>query len=594
MALPTIAAVLSFWLNPGPLTNDLPPISGMPAQDQAEQTRHHPDPAITAEQLRQNLKYLSGDDFRGRMTGEHGARLAARWIESRLHRLGLEPIGDSFIHPFAASPLALDQANTNLTLTFASGLGESPDPTNRDYPHSDDFIPHPSGPGGEASGEIVFAGYGIAAPEFEYDDLWGLDFTGKIALVLRWEPQADNRESRFDGKRMLPQARLAAKVRALQLRGAVAVLVADPPGVMHAQIDAAGSPFWPSTSSLYNHLVPLLGIQADRAELSATNFTPRGVADQIFCMLQNQAPLATDIPVAYISRRVLDHVFAATGRNALAWVKETDASGSGSGFATKVDADLTVVILPAKRVGWNLVAVLPGSDPDLKDEYIVIGAHYDHVGANEEGDIWNGADDNASGTVAALALAESFVIASERPRRSLAFAFFSGEEIGLLGASKFLTQGIIKPHAIAAMLNLDMIGRALNKMVHVVGSKSSPLMPTIAARSAEGLDLRFDTEHEEFFDRSDQAVFYYAGIPVLFLNTDEHIDYHTPNDIWSNIEYHSLEQITLMARRAAGMLADLRERPAFVDGYSRLTPLFGRPPQLLVPWPVPFHERLDY
>ncbi len=572
MVLPTSAAWLSLVMSL--YVSSLALAQGSPSN-------YSGDAAISIQRLEEDLAFIAGDDFAGRFTGELGAQTAGRWIESRLKRLNLEPIDGTFIHPFSASPLRLNNELCNLTL-------------GGDFPHGDNFQPHPSAPAGSASGEVVFVGYGINSSEYEYDDLWGLDLVGKVALVFRWEPQANERDSKFNGKKLISAARLQAKIKLLEDAGAVAVLVADPPGVEHAKIEATGAPFWPSTSKLYNQLLPLLSAQTDPKIFTETNFTVKSVADQFYCMLQSQTTLSCEIPVAYVGRRIVDEVFKGRELNAIEWVKETDVSGSGSGFETALNSEITVAFETSERVGWNVVGVLPGSDPQLRDEYLVISSHYDHVGSNEAGDIWNGADDNGSGVVANLALAESLVNAKVSPRRSICFVFFSGEEIGLIGASQFLAQGVLPVEQISAMLNFDMVGRATNNTVHVIGTKSSPILPKLTKRAAKGLNLHYDTEHEEFFDRSDQAIFYRAGIPVIFFNTNEHADYHTPNDKWDAINYSSLEQITLMARRAADSLANLGVRPAFVDGYSRLNPFFGRAPQLLAPWPVPFGQRLDY
>ena len=530
----------------------------------------------------------------GRATGTFEAGVAARWIEARFRRMGLVPVDGSYLHEFPAEPLRIDADASSLVLRPSDGDGEA-----RSFRPGDGFLPHPSAPPGSVEGELVFAGYGIESAEFEYDDLFGLDLTGKVVLLFRLEPQAEDRESRFLGRRMTAEASLARKVKRCQERGAVAVLAASPPGVLSTD-ECPGAPFWPAYSAFFERLVPMLQIQADSTELADTNFTPADAAEQLFCMLQSSSPLGARIPVAYVSRAFVNAAFAAVGADPLAWVRETDISGAGDGFETPLTVKIAILHEEARRPGYNVVGVLPGSDPQLREEYIVVGAHYDHVGRNEEGVIWNGADDNGSGTVAMLALAESFARARSAgqpggaPRRSLAFVAFSGEEIGLLGSAWFLARDRIPVESTAAMVNLDMVGRALNGTVHVIGTKSAAILPKIVERSARDLELRYDFEGEEFFDRSDQVGFYYQRIPIVFFNTDEHEDYHRPSDVWDRIDYATASRITILARRVIQSLADLSKPPSFEDGYRRLQSSFGQSPRLTVPWPVPFEERLDF
>ncbi|MCH2112738.1 MAG: M20/M25/M40 family metallo-hydrolase [Planctomycetes bacterium] len=549
------------------------------------QTALPADFKIEEDQLRQDLCWLASDRMEGRMTGERGAELAARWIEARMVRAGLEPLEGRFVLPFAATAARLDEA-TRLQITKPGGTWERGP--------GEPFMPHPMSPTGQAQGDIVFAGYAIVAPELEYDDLWGLDLRGNIALVFRWEPQAEDRDSAFLGRRLTEHALLRQKIRACADRGAVAVLVADPPHTDQSRRSAAADAYWPAHSALFQQLVPMLQRQVDPAELAETNFRPEDLADQFACMLQAQAPISAAIPVAYVGRSVVDEVFQSTGTSPEEWAHDVDASGMGSGFSTTLTAHINITHQPAARIGWNIAGMLPGTDSDLKEECIVLGAHYDHVGRNADGDIWNGADDNGSGTVGLLQLMDAIANGSWKPKRTLVFVFFSAEELGLLGAAHFLASGAVPIDSIAAMVNLDMIGRAAKHSVHIIGAQSSPDLPSLVQQASAELDLSWGMENEEFFDRSDQAVFYFSGIPVVFFNTDEHPDYHTPRDTWDKVSYTDLAAITQMAGRLAALLADAEHRPLFQDGYRRMQARFGQTPDLLVPWPVPFHQRLDY
>ncbi|MBL7008457.1 MAG: M28 family peptidase [Planctomycetes bacterium] len=557
-----------------------------PASAAPPQGWPHPPP-LSPQRLQADLRFLASDELGGRETGSFGAAVAADWIESRFRQLGLEPLAGSYRLGFPASPLHLDPDRTRLTVLGRDGAED------RAIQLGADFLPHPTAPAGSAEGEVVFAGYAIQAPEFEYDDLGGLDLRGKVALVLRWEPGPEDKDSPFEGTRMTRHATLAAKVRACQERGAVAVLVAPPP-LYAKEPDAPGAPFWPAYSPFFQSLEGLVERQISEKERSDGNLTPRKVAEQIFCTLQVSAPLGASLPVALISRRQAEKLVRAGGGDLRRWVQETEQAGSGDGFPLGQTIRLEVGLLPARVQGWDIAGLLPGSDPELRDQLIVVGAHYDHVGSSEDGRIWNGADDNGSGSCGLLGIAEAFAWGGEPPRRSVLFLAFSGEELGLLGASWFLASGVVDPRRIKAMVNLDMIGRSLSGSVHVLGSKSAGGLAELVGAQARGLELRHDFENEQFFDRSDQAPFYFQRVPVLFFNTDEHPDYHKPSDTWDKIDYRTTANIAVLAWRVVKELADTPTPPRFEDGYRRLSPRFGSRPDLLIPFPVSFEDRLDY
>ena len=542
---------------------------------------------LTPAALRCDVQYLASDELEGRETGEPGERVAGRWIEARFRRLGLEPPPGGFLQEFPAEPLRLDLERSRLSLDSGAGAAEVFEP-------GADFVPHPGGNGGSAEGSLVFAGYGLFAPEFEYDDFADLDLHGKVVLLFRWEPQAQEADSRFDGRRLLPGSRLAEKVRACERRGAAAVLVANPPG-LGLRPEAPGSYAWPEFSALYNQLELMVQAQVDQLALERTNFTVAEAAAQNFMGLQNAVVLGSSIPVAYVSQAVVERAFQAAGRRPQDWIKETDASGVGTGFDTLLRARVEAAVGPAARTGRNVIGIWRGSDPLLRDEYVLVSAHYDHVGRNAAGEIWNGADDNASGTATMLGLAASLTAEGKRARRSLVFVAFSGEEEGLVGAARLLGSGLFPEERIAGCVNLDMVGRSIQRSVHAIGTQSSPVLRSMVERAALGLELHLDYESEEFFDRSDQAPFYYYGIPVLFFNTSEHPDYHRPTDSWEKLDYEAMAAIGMLARRVTLGLADLSKAPEFQDGYHRLAPVFGRDPQFRTTVQrISYDQRLDY
>ena len=289
-------------------------------------------------------------------------------------------------------------------------------------------------------------------------------------------------------------------------------------------------------------------------------------------------------------------MFRKVGKDTKEWVSENASAMKPDSFEIPLDVTVSCQTMPSELLARNVIGVLPGSDPKLADEYIVVGAHYDHVGFNEDGEIWNGADDNGSGTVTLLGMARSLssLPMDQRPKRSIVFVAFSGEEVGLVGSYHFLVQGLVPTEKIAAMVNTDMVGRSLDHSVYAVGTKSAAGLKGMVEQAGEGLAIKVRFDNEEFFDRSDQVGFYYAGIPILFFNTDEHEDYHKPTDTSDLILYDDMAQIGVLTYRMIRSLADLPKRLTFVDAYDRLQPVYGQSAQLMIPFPVNWEDRLDY
>ncbi|MAW61940.1 MAG: hypothetical protein CMJ94_14075 [Planctomycetes bacterium] len=542
-------------------------------------------PALAPQVLRADLHFLASDELKGRRTGEMGARVAGEWIRNRFQRAGLQPLGDSWYQEFPAEPVHLDAEGTYLM------VGE------KRLDAGYDFLPHPTSPRGTVSGEAVFVGWGIEAPEYGYNDFEGIDLEGKIAVLFRWEPGAGDGEHAWRGRRMLPQSTLAEKVEACVERGAIAVLAATPPDPLQKP-RANGAPFWPAHSQMWQMLQgPAITAMMPADELAATNFTAEDAVGQIFTIMQNSSPLGAEVPVGYLSPRAMRALLRKIGMESQEWIDANADSMSPNSFELPVDGmTVSVKTQPVDVVGRNYIGMLPGSDPELAQEYVVIGAHYDHVGFNEAGEIWNGADDNGSGTISLLAMMDAVAAlpADQRPKRSLIFVAFSGEELGLIGSYQFLAGGFVDTSQIVGMVNMDMVGRAVESSVYVVGTQSAEGLADLVQAQGNGAGLRLRFDNEEFFDRSDQVGFYYSGIPIVFFNTDEHEDYHKPGDTADKILYEDMARICSVALGTIRALADRAERLPFVDAYDRLQPVYGQAAQLMIPFPVEWVDRLDY
>jgi hypothetical protein len=474
------------------------------------------DPAARDARLasyRTDIERLAADSLEGRLTGSSGADRAALYLAGRFRTIGLEAAGDSagYFQPFTATTgLRLGEGN-RLVFHFS-------DRDTALAPGSD-FLPLSFSGNGGVEADVVFAGYGITAPEHGWDDYAGVNAKGRIVLAFRHEPGERDSTSVFDGVRLSKHADLRAKLGNAREHGAVGFLVVTDP---------------------LNHGDE----EDDLLELSLTQGTGEG---QIFA--------------AHVTQRAAALLFAALGEDPLRLQTTIDREGPRSAPIPGVRVSLAADVRRERKRVSNLLGRVPGTDPGLAGETILVGAHYDHLGRgeaggslapDEKGAIHNGADDNASGTAAVLELGRRF---RERPaRRSLLLALFTGEELGLLGSGHYAAHPAVPLERTSAMVNLDMIGRLRNRRLTVGGVGSSPILKTILhAANAESLRL---TESGSGYGPSDHTNFYARNVPVLFFFTGAHEDYHRPSDDPERIHYAGLDSVVTYVERVVRALAD--------------------------------------
>ena len=479
------------------------------AQDSAT-TR--PASFVREAQLRDDVAWLADDARTGRGIGTPGLDASGDYLAQRFKDLGLQPLPslDGYFQSFDyvfGSELVADK--TGLVADGGAALKAGVD-----------FEPLGWSTAADFKGPLIFGGYAIDSDRYKYDDFAGLDAKGKVVLCLRYEPHdADGKSRLTKSDRFSREASLVAKARAAENAGAVALLIVDPP-LHHEGGDV----------------------------LMDMGSTERQVAG---------------IPVFHLKHAAADDLLKADGlpdvRELQASIdkagKPASAAGNGlvvgGGFDT---ADRTVRLR-------NVVAVLPG---ERADEYVAVGAHYDHLGygaygSNDgEGRVHNGADDNASGTSVVLAAAEAFAKSDVRPPRSIIFICFTGEEIGLVGSDHFVKNCPVPTAQIAAMLNLDMVGRVRDEKLSVGGMGTAAVLPQIVARADAGSPLETSDLGHLFDDRSDQASFIAAGIPSLFLFSGMHADYHAATDDVALVNFDGLAQV---ARFACDVLMSFETTP---------------------------------
>jgi aminopeptidase YwaD len=474
---------------------------------------------VKADQYLAHIKYLASPELKGRLTGSPELEEAAAYIARNFHAAGLKPLGGSYLQEFDITAHSALGKGNKLTLVIAQRVKE--------LWQGRDFAPLNLSTNGQTMGPLVFAGYGISAPEYHYDDYEKVDARAKVVLLLRHEPQEADEKSIFAGKNYTLHSELASKVANAKLHGAAAVLLVN---------------------DLPNH-------PGDEDQLD--KFTPAlGVEDY-------------GLPVAQISVKYANELLATAQYDLAGLIKAIDADLKPRSFDLPPDdaARLTVNITIEKRQVHNVAGFWPGETR----EYIILGAHYDHLGLGEEhslapslmGTVHPGADDNASGTAGVMELASAIVSSGEH-RRGFLFLCFAGEEEGLLGSAYFASHPLEPLGDAAAMINLDMIGRLRDGKVYVGGVGTGSTFKPLIEKAAQDTGLRDDITGSGVDGSSDHTSFSAKGVPTLFFFSGLHSDYHKPSDTWDKINVEGAVKLLGEVDEIAIALADANERPAFV------------------------------
>jgi Zn-dependent M28 family amino/carboxypeptidase len=513
--------------------------------------------SIRQEDLRADLFFVAGDSMRGRLTDTEENRATADFIRSRFERMGLKPAAsnNSYFQNYNLMTATLGEGNSLDVIASEGAL--------RHLRSGQDFFPQRFGASGTAAGAVVFAGFGINAPHLQYDDYLGAAdaINDKIVLVLDHEPGERDPSSPFDGVVTSESSTPWRKALAAQERGARAILF---------------------VSDVHNH------VGAANFEATAHNAWPEKPPRIVNYMLAAWADRVR-IPAAQISPALAGTLVAGTGKTLeqLAKAAETPRGTPPVPLPnTRVELRTAVDrhIVPDR----NVVAMLEGSDPRLKNEWVIVSAHFDHNGADAT-QIFNGADDNGSGTVALIEIAEAYALAAKdghRPKRSVLFAAWNSEERGLLGAWAYTEQPLAPLSTIAAVLNMDMVGRneevpvgggarfnglevqtaeSNANAVNVMGFTRAPDLAAAVdkANARIGLELkkRYDNNTSNLVRRSDQWPFLQNGIAALGFMTGLHPDYHTQYDRPEKINYAKMEKIARLIHQASWDIANADARP---------------------------------
>ncbi|HLX62509.1 MAG TPA: M20/M25/M40 family metallo-hydrolase [Planctomycetota bacterium] len=494
-----------------------------------------------ARNLFNHADYLASDECNGRLAGSEGEAKAREYIVKRLHAIGYENVRH-FMFTFTGDV----KMGPNNSLT-ATTLGKNESSATK-YELIDDFKPMPISAPGEGAGDLVFVGFGISAPEKGYDDYAGIEAKDKVVLAFRGEPE------KADGTR---------------IGGAN-----DP----HAAANVYSDLFYKAGVARDHGARALLLIDGERGKAPPKKIMPdmiRG-GGRRHCGF----PLIQVLPD--VAEKWIDGASIAPGEKKLVesatlaeLKKKISAELKPSSFAVPgLNIGFNVDIIREKATDYNLAVVLPGNDAVLKNEIVVIGAHYDHLGTGNEfsladkadmGKIHRGADDNASGTSSVLELADALYKNRAALKRTVWIMFFGAEEMGTIGSNDFVKNPPedFKVSNVAAMLNLDMVGRCRDNKVMVYGASTGKGFDDVLKSSDKELGLDIKTTADGF-GGSDQTAFVTAGIPVLFFFTGSHPDYHKPSDTADKLDVAAQAKITGLAFNVAANLINAPERPKFV------------------------------
>jgi len=475
------------------------------------------NPEITVDDLKETIYYLASDSLKGRQSGEEGNNIAAYYIREKFKNAGLQTLYDDGFQKFSLVAAAELEDGNSLTVS------------NRSFEVEKDFLPYAFSANTTVEAGVVFGGYGIQVnrDSLKWDDFGSTDVSGKWIMVLQGDPDLDNPNSpylEFSSER-------SKGLTASDKSAAGLILVAGP---KFSTDDKLSDLFFDKNSSRFS------------------------------------------IPVIQITREVANEILLGTGETVESLETKINEQQAGLALPTNATVKASINVALKEEETQNVVAMLPGTDPLLKDQFVVVGAHFDHLGMGGPGSgsraldtiaVHNGADDNASGVAAVIELAEKFA-AEKIHRRSIIFVAFSAEEMGLVGSKAFTNNPAVEMDQIVAMFNFDMVGRldSTENALSIGGTKTSVETEEILNETNTGFRLAFSPEG---IGPSDHASFYLQNIPVIYFSTGAHPDYHTPDDDADRINYEGEQKVVEYAGNVLNEVVNRDEKLTFQEAGSK-------------------------
>jgi Zn-dependent M28 family amino/carboxypeptidase len=487
---------------------------------------------ITASDLESHVSFLASPLLKGRMNGQEGLEIAAKYIATQAKLTGLKPAnGKSYFQPYLITEKEMDPEKTMVQII--SGKRDTitiKDPI---------FQLIPTGPSDfTLEGEVVFAGYGIKADKYKYNDFKNIKTEGRILLVMDRAPMYEDSDScQFEAPGWTSEMNFQMKLTTLILTKPKAILIVNDPKSGFRSFSESSPGF---------------------AAYIKSTFFLNGEREEVF------SPLMAGMPkIIFINRSVADALLSGSGHSLDELQRGIDSSLTPNSFLlTNTQLKITEVSLKREKTLNNVAAYIEGSDPILKNEFIIFSSHYDHIGGF--GNYINtGADDDASGCAALLSMAKAFQNLDKKPLRSILFLWVSGEEIGLYGSKMYVNKPLFPIENTVVNINLDMIGRVKgiadstsdNPMtgpntVFAITAKQSKDLLSIADNIDNKSPLDFDyslsgkSHPLQLFARSDHYSFVEKDVPVLFFTTGLHTDYHSPRDVVEKLDFDKMELIS--------------------------------------------------
>jgi hypothetical protein len=487
---------------------------------------------ITSSDLETYVSFLASPLLQGRMNGEPGLEIAAGYISSQARLIGLKPAnGGSYIQPYSITKKSMDPEKTSIRI-----ISNGKDTTTIKEPM---YQLVPTGASDfTLEGEVIFAGYGIKADKYNYNDLSNINAEGKILLIMNRAPMsADGKTCLFRESGWISEMSFQIKLTTLILSKAKAILIVTDPKSGFKSFDESN---W----DIAAYLKSTISLAGEKEEMIN--------------------PFMAKLPkVIFIHSSVADALLKGSGHSLEELQKDIDSNLRPNSFIIENKKfELTEVSLKEEKTLNNIAGYIEGSDPVLKNEFIVFSCHYDHLGASGS-KVFSGADDNASGCAALLSIAEAFQSLKKKPLRSVLFLWVSGEEIGLFGSKSYVDHPLFPLEKTIADINIDMIGRVKGAAdstsktpvtgpdtVYIVADNQSKELISIADKVSKKNMLTFDyslsgRNHPlQLFSRSDHYNFVQKDIPILSVTTGIPADYHTPGDVVEKIDFKKMERIT--------------------------------------------------
>jgi hypothetical protein len=477
-------------------------------------------PQFDAARYLDHIKFLASRDMRGRADGSPELEKAAKYIEEQFRADGLKSLGSGYLQPFEISASAKVGAGNRLEAEW-NGDVESLEP-------DEDFAPSNFSASVKTAGSVVFAGYGITAPEYNYDDYAGMDVRGKFVIVLAHEPQEFDAKSVFEGKVYTDHSETYTKALNAREHGARGVILV---------LDRV------------NH---------------------QNAKDEIDAFGGDTGPADAGIPFVQVREAVVNEWVRDAGHDLAAAEEAIGKDLKPRSFAMPgLEIRENVEVERVLKTVHNVIAYLPGATP----EYVIVGAHYDHLGLGGQysmaplltGMVHPGADDNASGTAGVIELARYFseVYRGQKPNRGLLFMAYAGEELGLLGSGYYANHPLLPLKDAVAMLNMDMIGRVRDGKLYIGGASTGTTFRADLDDLVAKTDFRVDYA-ESGYGSSDHTSFTARQVPALFFFSGLHGDYHRPSDTWDKIDAPAAVGVLKLVSGMVGKLEAEKGRPVFV------------------------------